>query len=82
MAGWPVTWSLPEPMLTVALDSPELPAGWAAEPKWDGFRAAVSTDAGAVVLRSRRGTQMGPTFPEIVAGTSQLPEQTALDGVM
>ncbi|WP_432171870.1 ATP-dependent DNA ligase [Streptomyces sp. 1222.5] len=75
-----MTWSLPEPMLTVAVDSPKLPAGWAAEPKWDGFRAAVSTDAGTVVLRSRRGTQMGPAFPEIVAATSQLPDQTALDG--
>ncbi|MER6433213.1 ATP-dependent DNA ligase [Streptomyces sp900105245] len=75
-----MTWSLPEAMLTVAVDSPELPAGWAAEPKWDGFRAAVSADAGAVALRSRRGTQMGPAFPEIVAGTSQLPDQTALDG--
>ncbi|WP_432171154.1 hypothetical protein [Streptomyces sp. 1222.5] len=31
-----MTWSLPEPMLTVAVDSPELPAGWGAEPKWDG----------------------------------------------
>lgn len=75
-----MTWSLPEPMLTVAVDSPELPAGWAAEPKWDGFRAGVSVDAGTAVLRSRRGTQMGPAFPEIVAGTSQLPDQTALDG--
>uniref|UniRef100_UPI003F494A94 hypothetical protein n=1 Tax=Streptomyces achromogenes TaxID=67255 RepID=UPI003F494A94 len=32
----PMTWSLPEPMLTVAVDSPALPAGWATEPKWDG----------------------------------------------
>lgn len=31
-----MTWSLPEPMLTVAVDSPVLPAGWAAGPKWDG----------------------------------------------
>lgn len=42
-------------------------------PSWDGFRAAVSVDAGTVVLRSRRGTQMGPAFPEIVAGAAQLP---------
>ncbi|CAM5640536.1 hypothetical protein SAFG77S_12215 [Streptomyces afghaniensis] len=33
-----MTWSLPEPMLTVAVESPDLPAGWAAEPKlWTGF---------------------------------------------
>ncbi|MEU9481803.1 hypothetical protein [Streptomyces sp. NPDC048191] len=31
-------------------------------------------------LRSRRGTQMGKAFPEVVAGTAQLPDQTALDG--
>jgi hypothetical protein len=33
-----------------------------------------------VVLRSRRGTQMAPAFPEIVAGAAQLPDATALDG--
>ncbi|MFG2266568.1 ATP-dependent DNA ligase [Streptomyces sp. NPDC048720] len=75
-----MTWSLPEPMLTVAVDSPELPTGWAAEPKWDGFRSAVCIDADTVMLRSRRGTQMGPAFPEIVVGTAQLPDKSALDG--
>ncbi|WP_256340496.1 hypothetical protein [Streptomyces sp. 2231.1] len=63
-------WSPPESMLTVAVEDPELPAGWVAEPKWDGFRAAVSVDAGTVMLRSRRGTQMAPAFPEIVARAS------------
>ncbi|KPI01855.1 lig, putative ATP-dependint DNA ligase [Actinobacteria bacterium OK006] len=46
----------------------------------DGCRAALSVDAGVVVLRSRRGTQMGPAFPEIAAGAAQLPDATALDG--
>ncbi|GAA4556636.1 hypothetical protein GCM10023097_61990 [Streptomyces collinus] len=33
-----MTWSLPRPMLAVAVDSPALPAGYAAEPKlWTGF---------------------------------------------
>lgn len=32
------------------------------------------------MLRSRRGTQMGPAFPEIVVGTAQLPDKSALDG--
>ncbi len=32
------------------------------------------------MLRSRRGTRMGPAFPEIVAGAAQLPEATAFDG--
>jgi ATP-dependent DNA ligase len=30
-------------------------------------------------MRSRRGTEMGPSFPE-VAGAVQLPDATALDG--
>ena len=33
-----------------------------------------------VVLR--RDTEMGPAFPEVVAGAAQLPDATALDGVM
>ncbi|MEV6591769.1 hypothetical protein [Streptomyces acidicola] len=50
-----MTWSLPEPMLTVAVDSPALPAGWEAEPKWDGYRAQLAVHAdGQVLLCSRR----------------------------
>ncbi|MEU6687753.1 ATP-dependent DNA ligase [Streptomyces sp. NPDC046832] len=73
-------WNLPEPMLSAPAPQPDLRPGWAAEVKWDGFRALVSADAGKVVLRSRRGTEMGPAFPEIVAGAAQLPDATALDG--
>ncbi|WP_314416190.1 ATP-dependent DNA ligase [Streptomyces sp. DSM 40484] len=75
-----MTWTLPGPMLTDTVRSPALPVRSAAEPKWDGFRAALSVDGGQVVLRSRRGTQMGPAFPEVVAGAAQLPDATALDG--
>ncbi|MFD7409232.1 ATP-dependent DNA ligase [Streptomyces sp. NPDC059866] len=32
------------------------------------------------MLRSRRGTDMAPAFPEIVAASRQLPDATALDG--
>ncbi|MEU6097794.1 hypothetical protein [Streptomyces sp. NPDC047079] len=48
-----------------------------------GFRAAFSVDAGRVVLRSRRGTEIGSAFPEVVSvvsGAVQLPDATALDG--
>ncbi|MCX4429969.1 MULTISPECIES: hypothetical protein [Streptomyces] len=48
----------------------------------DGFRALLSVDAGRVVLRSRRGTAVAPAFPEAVSGAAQLPDATALDGVM
>ncbi|WP_455755075.1 ATP-dependent DNA ligase [Streptomyces massasporeus] len=71
---------LPEPMLSSPVPEPRLRPGWAAELKWDGFRALLSVDAGKVALRSRRGTEMGPAFPEIVAGAAQLPDATALDG--
>ncbi|MDT0487254.1 MULTISPECIES: ATP-dependent DNA ligase [Streptomyces] len=75
-----MTWILPEPMLTIPVSVPDLRPGCAAEPKWDGFRALVSVDAGQVVLRSRRGTEMRPSFPEVVAGAVHLPDATALDG--
>ncbi|MFG2358327.1 hypothetical protein [Streptomyces sp. NPDC048521] len=62
------------------MTDPSLPAGWAGEVKWDGFRALACVDAARVVLRSRSGTEMTPAFPEIVAGAAQLPDATALDG--
>ncbi|WP_329438127.1 hypothetical protein [Streptomyces canus] len=40
----------------------------------------MSANAGQVVLRSRRGTEMAASFPEIVAGIVQLPDATAFDG--
>ncbi|WP_341867926.1 hypothetical protein [Streptomyces misionensis] len=57
-----------------------MPPGWAAEVKWDGFRALLSVDAGRLVLRSRQGTDLAPAFPEIRAAGAQLPDATALDG--
>ncbi|MFJ8024517.1 hypothetical protein [Streptomyces sp. NPDC096311] len=40
----------------------------------------VHVDTGRAVLRSRRGTEMAPAFPEIAAAAAQLPDATALDG--
>jgi ATP-dependent DNA ligase len=38
---------------------------------------------GRVLLRSRRGTDMTASFPEIrAAALAQLPEDTGIDGVM
>ncbi|MFF7098458.1 hypothetical protein ACFY9A_39765 [Streptomyces rubradiris] len=77
-----MTSSSPEPMLTVAVNSPALPAGWGAEPKWDGFRAQLAVHtSGRVLLRSRQGTNMTGSFPEIrEAALAQLPADTSLDG--
>jgi len=68
-------------MLTVAVDSPALPAGWAAEPKWDGYHAQLAAYAGVrVLLRSRQGTDMTGSFPEVrAAALAQLPADTGLD---
>lgn len=66
--------------MSAPVPGPDLRPGWAGEPKWDGFRALVSVDAGRVVLRSRRGTEMLPAFPEVGARAAQLPDATALDG--
>ncbi|WP_241194174.1 ATP-dependent DNA ligase [Streptomyces sp. SID10115] len=69
-------------MLTLAVESPDPPAGWAAEPKWDGYRAQLAVYAGGrVLLRSRRGTDMTASFPEIrSAALAQLPTDTGIDG--
>ncbi|OEJ21164.1 hypothetical protein AR457_41415 [Streptomyces agglomeratus] len=73
-------WTLPDPMLAAPVSDPGLPPGWAAELKWDGWRAMLSVDAGRVVLRSRNGADLAPSFPEVCAATLQLPDATALDG--
>ncbi|MFF4845562.1 ATP-dependent DNA ligase [Streptomyces collinus] len=75
-----MTWTLPEPMLAAPVSDPALPPGWAAEPKWDGWRALLSWDAHRLVLRSRRDTDLEPSFPEVRTGAAQLPDATALDG--
>jgi ATP-dependent DNA ligase len=73
-------WTLPEPMLAAPVPDPALLPGWAAEVKWDGWRALLSLDAGRLVLRSRRGADLVDCFPEVRSGTVQLPDATALDG--
>jgi ATP-dependent DNA ligase len=40
-----------------------LPRGWAAEVKWDGWRAVVSVD-GTVKVRTRRGRHVIASLPE------------------
>ncbi|MFJ4809343.1 ATP-dependent DNA ligase [Streptomyces longwoodensis] len=64
------------------MDDPALPAGWAAEPKWDGFRAQLAVHAsGRVLLRSRQGTDMTALFPAIrAAALAQVPAGSGLGG--
>jgi ATP-dependent DNA ligase len=73
-----------EPMLATPVKDWALPPGGgvAAEVKWDGWRAlAGRLDDGSVVIRSRRGTDLVPAFPDIaVALEAQLPPASLLDG--
>jgi bifunctional non-homologous end joining protein LigD len=61
-------------MLSYPGDLPSC-SGWSFELKWDGFRALVSTERDLQV-RSRRGWNMSPIFPEFQA----LPSGLVLDG--
>ena len=74
MSFTPVRPSLPAPMLA---RSGPLPTGseWAFEPKWDGFRAIVSTENGLRV-RSRWGWNMTTLLPELAG----LPVKGVFDG--
>lgn len=54
-------------------------AGWVFELKYDGFRVLAARRAGVVELRSRRGTDLLPCFPEIGRCLEALPE-LVLDG--
>ncbi|MDX3855620.1 hypothetical protein PV679_34235 [Streptomyces sp. AK02-01A] len=60
-----------------------LPAGSAAEMKFDGYRCLVFTPAGpgeGVILQSRRGALLQDRFPDLVAAAGQLPHGLVLDG--
>ncbi|WP_327722263.1 hypothetical protein OG381_47955 [Streptomyces sp. NBC_00490] len=73
-------WSLPEPMRAVPVNDPALTAGWAAQPKWDGYRALAGRWAdGRVAVRSRNGSDLARAFPEIEEAVRRLPDDTALD---
>ncbi|WP_371657393.1 hypothetical protein [Streptomyces sp. NBC_00280] len=64
--AWAASWTQPPPALAALVSEPALLPG----------------GAGREVLRSRRGTETGPASPEVTTGTAQLPDATALDGVM
>jgi bifunctional non-homologous end joining protein LigD len=54
---------------------------YAYEPKVDGYRALAFIDKGAVRLQSRRGQDLTPAFPELVADlAAQAVDAMVLDG--
>jgi ATP-dependent DNA ligase len=67
-------------MHAVPVNDPALPAGWAAQLKWDGYRALAGRWAdGRVAVRSRNGSDLGAAFPEIEEAVRQLPDDAAVD---
>jgi ATP-dependent DNA ligase len=65
-------------MRAVPVNDPVLPAGWAAQPKWDGYRALARRWADGRV-RSRNGSDLTQAFPEIKEAVRRLPDDTAID---
>jgi ATP-dependent DNA ligase len=56
-------------------------AGWAFEPKWDGFRCLAFRDGDEVVLQSKAGKPLGRYFPDVVEAFGRLAARRfVLDG--
>ncbi|HSJ10069.1 MAG TPA: ATP-dependent DNA ligase [Longimicrobiales bacterium] len=69
------------PMEAETLDAVPTGAGWAYEPKWDGFRCLAFRDGDEVELRSKADKPLGRYFPDVVAALSALGAQRfVLDG--
>jgi len=58
----------------------ENPAAWIVEDKYDGIRAQVHFDRGAVRIYSRGLDEITPAFPEIVAAFATLSGNGLMDG--
>ena len=54
-----------DPMLARAADSPPDSADYIFEVKWDGIRALISLDEGAITIRGRNGLDITNQFPEL-----------------
>ncbi|WP_457097075.1 DNA ligase D [Lysobacter sp. P5_B9] len=59
------------PMLADVGDAPFTRDGWLWEPKLDGYRVLAFIDGDQVQLKSRRGLELAPTFPRLVAELRQ-----------
>ncbi len=69
------------PMLATAGALPADEGGWAFEVKWDGVRAVVVVDQGAVSLTSRNGNDVSRAYPELAGLGERLAGRSAvLDG--
>ncbi len=67
-----------EPMLAVPWPAPFTDPDWLFEVKWDGVRALLYWDGHRVMLRSRRGRDLTPVYPELTSFAQ--PRPCVLDG--
>jgi bifunctional non-homologous end joining protein LigD len=55
-----------KPMLPTLHQNPPQGKDWVYEVKYDGYRCIASLDTNNVILQSRGGTDLSPSFPDIV----------------
>ncbi|MDP3136941.1 MAG: non-homologous end-joining DNA ligase, partial [Burkholderiaceae bacterium] len=68
------------PMLAETGEAPFTHPDWLFEPKLDGYRVLAYVHGGEVTLRSRRGLDLTPVFPQIAAELAQQSADMILDG--
>jgi bifunctional non-homologous end joining protein LigD len=69
------------PMLAMTGEAAHSGRDWLFEPKLDGYRTLAFIEGGSVRLQSRRGLDLTPFFPEIVADlAAQAIDRMVLDG--
>jgi len=70
------------PMLATSTDVLPSGAGWAFEPKWDGYRALVRVRDGEATLRSRSGNDLTSRFPGVARAIARAVRESSavLDG--
>ena len=77
----PRTVSLREEPMLAKPSAPFHREGWVFEIKYDGYRLLIERDGDDVLLRSRRGIDLTPRFPELVKCARRLPcAEFAMDG--
>ena len=69
-----------EPMQAQLSDAPFHRAGWAWEPKLDGYRVIVFAGPAGVSMRSRRGLELAGEFPALAAELGNQGPGMVLDG--
>jgi bifunctional non-homologous end joining protein LigD len=68
------------PMLAASAEAPVTRPGWRYEPKLDGWRALAFVRDGRVRLRSRKGLDLAPLFPELADDLRAQRLDVVLDG--